>query len=88
MDLSIIIPCYNEKDSLVALEQALFPVVDSLRRTRSVEVILVDDGSRDGTGDLLHALAQRHLGVVVLSHERNQGLGMATRIGFSRARGA
>jgi len=87
MDLSIVIPCYNEKDSIVALEQALFPVVDSLRRTSSVEVILVDDDSQDGTGDLLRALALRHAGVVLLSHERNQGLGMATRTGFARARG-
>jgi dolichol-phosphate mannosyltransferase len=87
MDLSIVIPCCNEAENVGLLERELLPVVEQLRRDCAVEIVFVDDGSSDGTGDLL----ERRFGgdplVRVVRHERNRGLGAALRTGFAQARG-
>src|SRR5438445_2744184 len=79
MKLSIVIPVYNEAATIRE-------VLDQVRATPfDKEVIVVDDGSTDGTRDLL-----RNLGlpdVVVVLHERNQGKGAALRTGFGRVSG-
>jgi len=78
--VSIIIPVYNEKDFLGSV----------LEKVRAVplnkEIILVDDGSTDGTRELLKAEARKP-GTVVLYHKRNCGKGMAIRTGLKRATG-
>ena len=79
--LSIVIPAYNE-----------FHTVESLlRRVREVplrlEIIVVDDGSKDGTRDLLQRLHGQGLIDVLVFHEVNQGKGAALRTGFQRATG-
>ena len=77
--LSVVIPVYNEKKSLLEI----------IRRVQSVpiekEIILVDDFSTDGTRDLLHELERQQF--KVLYHERNQGKGAALRTGFLHATG-
>ncbi len=88
VDLSLVIPCFNEEGGIPTLERTLFPVVEQLRRQQSVQVVLVDDGSRDDTPRLLDELAAAHPGVQVVKHARNMGLGVATRTGFAHARGA
>ena len=88
IDLSIVIPCYNEAANVARLDQTLLPVVAQLARTHSVEVILVDDGSSDATASLLLALAERYPEIVLAPHVRNQGIGAALRTGFAAARGA
>jgi dolichol-phosphate mannosyltransferase len=87
MDLTIIIPCFNESDSIPTLYDELTPVVAALRRDRSVEVVFVDDGSSDNTGDLLAAAFQGDSDVRVIAHDRNRGLGAALRTGYGHARG-
>lgn len=99
MELSIIIPCYNEVENVAKLESDFFPVVKDLLTTpvsetiaiRKVEVIFVDDGSRDGTSDALRAQfgAFNHpqINVRFLRHPVNQGLGAALRTGFATATG-
>lgn len=99
VDLSIIIPCYNEIDNVTKLKEELFPVVrqilqnDLLREPviQKVEVIFVDDGSSDGTGQALRHLIEDEtttaVSVQLLSHEVNQGLGQAMRTGFEAAIG-
>lgn len=79
--LSILIPVYNERETLKEI----------LRRIRNVEVplereiILVDDGSTDGTRDLLEKLDDGDVKVVL--HERNRGKGAAVRTAIEHATG-
>ena len=80
MKLSIIIPCYNENKTINSLIQAVKESPVSNR-----EIIVVDDGSKDGTRDTLRQLNDSE--VRVIYHEQNQGKGAALRTGFSAATG-
>ncbi len=83
--LSIVLPAYNEEPNIRAVvEQAL----DCLPRLAvDFEVIVVDDGSGDGTPAAVEPLlAEHHPRLRLLRHERNQGYGAALRTGFSRVR--
>lgn len=92
MDLSIIVPCYNEAENVLKIREQLFPVVTELAKTRALEVIFVDDGSRDETWSALNNefanYAAPNIQVRFLKHTVNQGLGAAIRTGFGAARGA
>ena len=77
--LSVVVPMYNEA---ATLEQVLELV---LKQSLVGEVILVDDGSSDGTVDLAAALAQKETRVRLYQHQRNQGKGAALRTGFAAA---
>ena len=91
MDLSIIVPCYNEVDNTPKLRDELFPVVAELARTRSIEVVFVDDGSMDGTWqaltDTFGHLSEPGVAVRFERHEVNRGLGAAIRTGLAVACG-
>ena len=80
MKLSIIIPCYNESSTIISLINAVkqSPVTDR-------EIIIVDDGSKDGTCDILDQLSDPE--VRVIFHKVNQGKGAALRTGFQEATG-
>ena len=79
--LSVVVPCYNEVSTIESL----------LRKVREVrlrtEVIVVDDGSTDGTRDLLPRLEKEGLVDRLVFHEKNTGKGSALRSGFARATG-
>ncbi len=76
--LSVVVPCFNERATVLE-------VVDKVLASPWVaEVILVDDGSTDGTRDLLATLDDPRLQLVL--HERNAGKGAALRTGFAAAR--
>ncbi len=91
MDLSIIIPCYNEADNVQKLENEFFPVVVGLARTRLVEVVFVDDGSVDGTWQALvdnfGGNKKPGLAIKFERHQVNRGLGAAIRTGFAASTG-
>lgn len=91
MDLSIIIPCYNETDNVSKLEAELLPVAAELAKTRSLEVIFVDDGSTDDTWQALNDTFGGNRDLPWLArferHPVNRGLGAALRTGFSAAQG-
>lgn len=87
MDISIIIPCCNEEDSVPYLVTRFFPMVEQLRRDRSVEVIFVDDGSTDNTYECLKAITHGETDMRIVRHPVNRGLGAAIRTGFSHAQG-
>lgn len=81
--LSIVIPVYNERNTLLALLQAVQKSdIGSIKK----EIIIVDDYSTDGTRELLKEIeAKKH--TIVLYQDRNQGKGAAVRRGFSAATG-
>ena len=80
MKLSIVIPCYNESASILSLIEA---VKNSPVKSR--EIIIVDDGSTDGTRDILGAFEDPE--VKIIFHHKNKGKGAALRTGFSAATG-
>jgi glycosyltransferase involved in cell wall biosynthesis len=85
MDLSVVIPLYNEEDSLRVLTSELERAVVGLGR---VEFVFVDDGSTDGSLAVLRELyAADPARVRVLSFRRNQGKSAALAAGFAAARG-
>lgn len=85
LDVSVIVPIYNEEESLPHLYGRLKEVLDGLGRT--YELILVDDGSRDGSLAILRELAARDPLVRVISFRRNFGQTAALDAGFKHARG-
>lgn len=78
--LSVLIPVYNEKATLLELVRR----VESVPLPVAKEIVLVDDGSTDGTRELLNTLDAR---VKVVFHERNRGKGAAIRTALARASG-
>lgn len=81
MKVSVIIPVYNVKPFL---ERCVNSV---LRQTyKDLEIILVDDGSTDGSGELCDKIADTDERIVII-HQENQGLPSARNIGLSRAKG-
>lgn len=88
--LSVIVPMWNERAGVHCMAAEIGRSLDDLCRRgvfRSYELILVDDGSTDGTDLLIDDLARTDPRVVALHHDRNRGLGAGIRTGFGRARG-
>ena len=78
--LSVVIPCYNEVNTV---EDVVMRVLDE---EIVDELIIVDDGSTDGSREVLQRLEEKRLGrVSVHYHERNRGKGAALATGFERA---
>jgi len=85
LTLSVCVPACNEVESLQgAVEDLLKQVAPSVVR---LEIVIVDDGSQDGTGPLADALAAAHPEVRVLHHPRNVGFGLSYRDGLAAATG-
>lgn len=82
--LSIVIPCYNEESSLkICLER----VFKALSNFIELEIIIVDDYSKDDSYKIAQALATEHAQIKVFKHDVNQGKGAALRTGFKEATG-
>lgn len=80
MNLSVLIPVYNEKNTIRE-------IVDRVKATGLVyEIVIVDDGSTDGTRDILQELEQDPM-IRVILHEKNAGKGAALRTGLNAATG-
>jgi glycosyltransferase involved in cell wall biosynthesis len=82
--VSVVVMAFNEREGLA-------PVVSDIREAlvglgRAWEIVIVDDGSSDGTGALADRLAAEIPGVRVIHHEVNRGLGDVYRTGFTEAR--
>jgi dolichol-phosphate mannosyltransferase len=87
MEISIVIPAFNEAEGVQQTAESLGNVLNYLRKTHSVEVIFVNDGSKDDTERLLKERFADDPKVRVVSHEVNRGLGAAIRTGFAHATG-
>ena len=87
--LSIVVPEYNEVENVPKLEREFVPVVAELAKTRSVEIIFVDDGCTDGTAEALQKAFgdEKRWPVRIERHGRNRGLGAAIRTGLTAAQG-
>ncbi|MFD9794546.1 dolichyl-phosphate beta-glucosyltransferase [Streptomyces sp. NPDC059070] len=86
LDLSVVVPAYNE-------ERRLGPTLDAIRdhlhgAATAWELIVVDDGSDDGTADVARAAADADPRIRLLSADRNRGKGHALRLGVAASRGA
>jgi dolichol-phosphate mannosyltransferase len=83
--LTVVVPVYNEAPAIEAVVKDIVVVAHDLAAGRS-EVIVVDDGSSDGTGAIVDRLAVDVPQLMVV-HQRNRGHGPALLVGFDRARG-
>jgi len=86
IELSIVIPVYNEKENIPVLTGALEKVLDELKV--SYEIIYVDDGSSDGTPEEISRLHHRNPQVKLISLSRNFGHQVALSAGLDHVQGA
>jgi phenylacetate-CoA ligase len=86
LDLSVVVPCFNEELNIPELVQRVLRMFDGsgLRG----ELLLVDDGSADGTARVIRAHSEKDARVVGVFHRVNRGMAGAWRTGVNAARGA
>ena len=82
--LSIVMPCYNEKDTI---EKIIDEVMDVDLGSTKKEIIIVDDGSKDGTRDILEKLAKHNKSIKLIFQKINQGKGAALKKGILESKG-
>src|SRR5215831_14493359 len=82
--LSVVIPCFNEEQTLAACVDRVLGIQDE---ALSLEIILVDDCSHDGSRAIAESLARKHEEIRLICHTKNQGKGAALRSGFREASG-
>jgi glycosyltransferase involved in cell wall biosynthesis len=84
VEISAVMPAFNEEANL---EQSVGRMANALQAcTRGFEIIVVDDGSQDGTAAVLERLKAAHPNLRVIRHPLNRGYGAALRSGFGAAR--
>ncbi len=81
--ITIVVPVYNERATIAVVVEHLLTMDLPLPR----EILVVDDGSSDGTGDILRALDGTHADLRIVTLAENRGKGHAVRLGFSEASG-
>lgn len=79
--LSVVMPCYNERHTIREIVRRV------TEQPYDIELLVVDDGSTDGTRELLLELASQHAEIKLLFQPKNQGKGAALRRGFTEATG-
>jgi glycosyltransferase involved in cell wall biosynthesis len=84
-DTTVVVMCYNERETLGPVAAELCAALAAAGRPW--ELLIVDDGSTDGSAEVARALAAGTPGVRVVRHPRNRGLGGVYRTGFIEARG-
>ena len=84
MKLSLVIPCYNEAETLAEIVGEVLKIKSE---TLELELIVVDDCSQDNSAEVAAELARKHPEVRVARHEVNRGKGAALRTGFLLATG-
>ncbi len=82
--LSIVLPAHNEQDNITAVIDKAGAVAERLCADH--EIIVVDDGSQDGTPAIVQAASERDSRIRLVRHETNRGYGEALRTGFEAAK--
>jgi dTDP-4-amino-4,6-dideoxygalactose transaminase len=85
--ISLVVPCFNEVEGVPQLAAALEDLRTRLAGRHELELVFVDDGSTDGTGDALRGGFAAWPAVRLLTHAENRGLGAALRTAFAAATG-
>lgn len=85
LDISIVVPLYNEVESLPELHEWIVRVMNA--HNFSYEVVFVDDGSKDGSWDVVQQLHEKDKNVVGIKFQRNYGKSAALQKGFEVAKG-
>jgi glycosyltransferase involved in cell wall biosynthesis len=83
MRLSVVVPCFNEEGNIAPVVAQATEV--GRRLTSELEIIVVDDGSRDDTARILAALQKTVPELKIVAHPENRGYGAAVRSGLDRA---
>ena len=85
MDISVVVPLYNEAESLPELTEWIRQVMN--QNNFSYEIILVDDGSDDASWQVIETLKTEHAEIVGIKFSRNYGKSAALNVGFEAAQG-
>jgi len=88
-NLSIVIPAYNEESGIKEIVERVLATTGSLEGVdvRLLELLVVDDCSRDGTAQITSEMAEQHEQLRLIRHAQNKGYGGALKTGFSQAQG-
>jgi glycosyltransferase involved in cell wall biosynthesis len=86
LDLSVVIPAYNEESRLPKTLDCIFAYLQA--RPCRAEVLVVDDGSTDRTSEIVRACERKYPGLRLVSNGENRGKGFSVRHGMLEARGA
>lgn len=87
--LTVVIPAYNEENGIATIVHRVLAVRDSLRsaNVEGLELLVVNDGSRDRTAEIAQEIARHDPCLRVISHPKNRGYGAALKTGFAMASG-
>ncbi len=85
LDISIVIPEYNEEESIPELVEWIQKVMKENNFT--YEVLFIDDGSKDNSWNIIRGLADKHTEIKGISFARNYGKAAALHTGFQAAQG-
>ena len=85
MNLSVVIPLFNEQDSLSELHERIIKMMNE--NNFSYEIIFIDDGSRDNSWKVIESISARDKNVKAISFSRNYGKSPALFVGFEKAEG-
>ena len=85
--ISIVIPCYNEEAILPGNLDTIINYLESKSFKYKWEILIVNDGSKDATGDIADEFASRRAEIRVIHHPVNLNLGHALQTGFRHSKG-
>jgi len=84
LSITVIVFAYNEKENLAAVVKEVYNTLVS--SGRQYEIVIIDDGSVDGSAEIADRLGRKYKSISVIHHQRNYGLGTAYKTAFANIR--